>query len=272
MKQHEDPKDVRKYYNEHVEDEDHRLEHHPFELPVTLHYVERYLEPGQALFDAACGTGHIARRLLDQGFRLGLNDLSDKNVELTRQRLGNHPDVLFVDRADALESHGWNDRLWDGVLLLGPLYHMISREKRLKLLTLAHDHVKPGGMVFSSFMTRMGALIYGLKHNPEGILYPDGAEKLWKTGTDDRFVEATEYFTHAWFCLPGQVQPLVEEAGLESLHLVGAEGPFGERFELYHRLDEPLKQQWMDFVIRHGEDPHLVNQSKHLLSIARRPW
>ncbi len=271
MEEQEHSKEVRKYYNEHVEDEDHRLMHHPFELPVTMHYIEKYLAPGQALFDVACGTGHIARQLLDKGFQLGMNDLSDKNVDLVKQRLGDHPNTLFVGRADALQSSGWKHRLWDGILILGPLYHMISRQNRLKLLQMAGEHVKPGGTVISSFMTRMGALVYGVKNNPRGILYPDGAEKLWNTGTDDRFVEATEYFTNAWFCHPEQVAPLIREAGLQHLHLAGAEGLFGERFALYHQLDEALKQPWMDFVIRHGEDPHMVNQSKHLLSVARKP-
>lgn len=265
------PNKVRKYYNEHVDDEDHRLENHPFEMPVTMYYVEKYLVPGQAVFDVACGTGHIAGQLLDKGFKLGLNDLSDRNVELVKQRLGGHPGVLFVNQADALQRSAWNHPLWDGILILGPLYHMISRANRLKVLQMACSNVKPGGYVLSSFMTRMGALIYGVKNNPRGILYPDGAEKLWETGTDDRFVEATEYFTNAWFCHPEQVQPLVEEAGLQPLHLAGAEGLFGERFELFHHLEEGLKKQWMEFVINHCEDPHMVNQSKHLLSVARKP-
>ncbi len=271
MEEQEHSKDVRNYYNKHVEDEDHRLMNHPFELPVTMHYVEKYMDPGQALFDVACGTGHIARQLLDKDFKLGLNDLSDKNVELVKQRLGNHLNTLFVGRSDALESNGWQHQLWDGILILGPLYHMISRENRLKVLRKAYHHVKPGGYVFSSFMTRMGAMIYGVKNNPGGISFADGADKLWNTGTDDRFVEATEYFTNAWFCHPEQVQPLIEEVGLQHAHLAGAEGLFGERFELYHQLDEALRQPWMDFVIRHCEDTHMVNQSKHLLSVARKP-
>lgn len=263
--------DIRDYYNEHVNDEDKRLDEHPFEIPVTMHFVKKYLKAGDHIFDVACGTGRIAEILLNEGYYLGLNDLSDKNIDLVNKRLADHPKLLFTERSDALESKKWSYRKWDCILILGPMYHLISKENRVKILTMAYDNLKPGGYVFSSFMTRMGALVYGLKNNPKGILYADGAEKLWKTGTDERFVEDTEYFTNAWFSHPEQVNPLIEQAGLQPLHLAGAEGIFGERFELFHQLEEHLKPYWMNFIIQNCEDPRMLNQSKHLLSIAQKP-
>ncbi len=262
--------DVRKYYNRHVNDEDNRLDRHPFEIPVTMHYLHRYIKPGERIFDAACGTGRYAELLLSRGFKVGMNDISDENIRIVNERVGDHPNMLFIERADALESDGWAFGPWDCIFILGPLYHMISKEKRIRLLELAKMSLKPGGYVFSSFMTRTGALIYGLKNNPEGIKYPDGAQKLWETGTDDRFVEATEWFTNAYFAHPEEVNPLIESAGLKPLHLLGAEGPFGERFELYHQLPNDLQKKWMRFVIDHAEDKHFIHHAKHLLSVSQR--
>jgi S-adenosylmethionine-dependent methyltransferase len=262
---------VRNYYNDHVKEEDARLDEHPFEIPVTLHFMNKYLKPGNSLFDLACGTGRIAKILLNEGYFMGLNDLSDNNIKLVKQRLKSHRNILFINRSDALESKKWDCTSWDAVLILGPLYHLTSKEKRLKVLDLAFMHLKPGGLVFSSFMTRTGALVYGLKHNPEGIKYPDEAKKLWRTGSDDRFIEATEWFTNAYFAHPEEVNPLVEKVGFEPLHLAGVEGIFGERFELYHKLKAGLKTAWMDFIIAHCEDVHMLNQAKHLLSVAKKP-
>jgi len=58
---------------------------------------------------------------------------------------------------------------WDCILILGPFYHLKEIESRLKVLELACKHVKPGGYIFSSFMTRIGAMAYGVKNNPRGI-------------------------------------------------------------------------------------------------------
>jgi S-adenosylmethionine-dependent methyltransferase len=262
---------VRQYYDNHAREEDQRLDEHPFEIPVTMHFVKKYLAPGCSIFDAACGTGRIAEMLLNKGFFVGLNDLSGQNVELAEKRCGRHRNVLFIERSDVLESIGWRHKLWDSIFLLGPLYHIISKERKLQLLKLAYNNLKPEGFLFSSFMTRAGALIYGIKHNPDGIHYNDGAKKLWKTGTDDRFIESTDNFTNAYFAHPEEVNPLIERAGLKPLHLAGAEGIFGERFELFHNLQDNLKREWIQFVIENCEDMHLVQQSKHLLSVARKP-
>lgn len=264
-------KDVRQYYNDHVKDEDRRLDEHPFEIPVTMHFVKKYLTPGDSVFDVACGTGRIAELLLNKGYFVGLNDLSDQNIELVQERLGTHRNILFMERSNALESRRWKQKSWNCIFILGPLYHLISMGKRLQMLKLAFDNLKPGGFLFSSFMTRTGALVYGLKHNPEGILYHDGAKKLWEKGTDNRFVEDTEYFTNAYFAHPEEINPMIESAGLKPLNLAGAEGIFGERFELYHSIDDTLKNAWLDFIIENCEDTHLVQQSKHLLSISQKP-
>lgn len=262
--------DVRNYYNAHMRDEDKRLDYHPFEIPVTMHYLHQYLKPGDHIFDVACGTGRIAGLLLSQGFYMGLNDLADENIRIVTERFGNHKKVLFTERSDAMKSTGWHEGPWDGILILGPLYHLLGWEERLKLLETARSHLKPGGLVFSSFMTRTGALLYGLKNNPRGILYPDGARKLWETGSDKRFVEDTEWFTNAYFSHPEEVNPLIEKAGLKPLHLAGAEGPFGERFELYHKMNHQLQNEWMKFVIDYCEDPHFIHHAKHLLSVAQK--
>lgn len=265
--------DVREYYNTHVAEEDRRLDAHPFEIPVMMQFIDRYLEPGNTILDLACGTGRIAEILLRKGFRMGLNDISDKNTALVRKRLGDNPGLLFLTRSDAIENNEmWQGQAWNAILVLGPLYHMISREKRLQMLQRAKALVQPGGYIFSAFMTRTGALEYGLKRNPAGILYEDGVRKLWNTGTDDRFVEATEWFTNAYFAHPEEVNPLIEEAGLTPLHLAGAEGIFGDRFELYHGMDEHLKKPWMDFILENCEDRHMIQNAKHLLSVSKKPF
>ena len=228
---------VREYYNDHVSDEDKRLDRHPFEVPVTLHFVDKYLRPGQKIFDVACGTGRIASLLMDRGFYVGLNDLSDKNIELSHNRLDDRNHTLFIGRADALVSPGWDKERWDAVFILGPLYHLLSFDKRLEGPWPGATSSPAGWIRLFILHDENRSTVYGLKHNPQGILYPDGARKLWEERTDDSFVMATEWFTDAYFAQPEEVNPLIREAGREPLHLAGAEGIFGERFELFHNLD-----------------------------------
>lgn len=261
---------VEKYYNEHVQAEDNRLNWHAFEMPITLHYIEKYVLNGGKILDIACGTGKYAVELLKRNYLLGLNDLAEKNMELTMHRVSRDSRILYTGRADALESHLWNKKKWDAILLLGPLYHYTDHKHRIELLKKSEESLKPGGYIFAGFMNRNQAMVYGLKNNPEGIFKKDGAYTLWEKGHDSSFIESTEYFKHAYFSKPQEINPLIRESGLVPLHLIGCEGIFGERFELYHQMNKRLKKAWYEFILKHCEDEGMVYCSKHLLSISMR--
>lgn len=261
---------VKEYYNDHIYFEDKRLEWNELEIPVTMKYIEKYTFPGQKIFDVACGTGKYSKILLEKGYKLGINDLSDQNIKLSGKRLGDHQNLIHTSISDALDLKIPEKGTWDAVLVLGPLYHMTHPRNRLKMLQKASEFVKKKGYVFAAFMTRTAALIYGLKNNPEGILKANGVRKLWKNGHDRNFVESTEWFTNAYFSHPEEIFPLIREAGLKPLHLAGIEGVFGENMNLFHALEKNLQKKWTEFIMTHCEDIHMVNNSKHLLCVARK--
>ena len=263
---------VRRFYNQHVKEEDQRLEYHVFEMPVTFHYIEKYLHPGDTILDIACGTGNYANRLLNHRYRVGLNDISDENINLVKKRFDGDPNIIGIRRADALESELWDAARWDAVIMLGPLYHYTSPEKRMMLLKKAYQSVKQGGYIFSAFMSRVGALVFGMKHNPDGIFEREGPEHLWQKGTAKDLIEKTEtfYHSHTYFSHPDEINPLMKQAGFTPLNLIGVEGIFGERFDDFHQLKDHQQKAWLQFIINHCEDKAMVHSSKHLLSIARK--
>lgn len=262
--------EVEMYYDQMSQEEDKRLDKHVFELPFTLQYIEKYLNKGSKILDIACGTGRYAEKLLEKGYYVGLGDISEKNIELTRKRVGYDKHILGIEKADALDSDLWYQEDWDAILLLGPLYHLISRHMRLRIMHKAYDYVNPGGYVFTAFMNRTLALIYGMKNNPTAISDEHEVERLWKSGNDEHFVEGTPWFSHAYFAFPEEINPLLKDCNLKPLHLIGLEGIFGERFENFHLMDSEIQKKWMDFTFKHCEDPHLIEHSKHLLSISRK--
>lgn len=262
--------EVKKYYDRHSKEEDARLHYHAFELPITLKYIERYVSNGSKVFDAACGTGHYLKELLDKGYEAGGNDLSPENIKMAKKKVNDHPGLLFLHSGDALNPDMWKEDQWDAILLLGPEYHLISRKKRVELLKLAKNSVKKGGFVFTGFMSRTMAMVFGLKNNPNGIAKEHGAEELWMKGKDERFIEGTEEFNHAYFVHPEEIDQLVNSAGLHPVNLIGLEGIFGERFELYHELNDELKSKWLKFIMDHCEETPMIHNSKHLLSISKK--
>ncbi len=93
------------YYDRMVEQEDRRLDRYPFEFPITIDFIEKYLGRGARLIDVACGTGRYAEALRSAGYAVGASDLSDANAEATRERLARKDfgeRLRFVRQANAL--------------------------------------------------------------------------------------------------------------------------------------------------------------------------
>lgn len=262
--------DVARYYNEHVSEEDSRLDNNELEMPQTLRFIRKYVKRGGKILDLACGTGRYASVLLEMGYKLALNDISEKNIELVRDKFGNNKNIISFERSDAGESEFLQNSGWDAILLLGPLYHVPDKSARLNLLKCSKHALSENGYLFAAFMSRVHAFVYGLKQDGFDISDKISLAELWSRGRSDNIENAGGWLRYTYFDFPEAVNPLIAEAGLKPVHLIGIEGLFGERMELYHRMNKQLKSRWKKFIMDHCEDLHMIEQSKHLLSISQR--
>jgi len=265
---------VRSHYDGGVEFTDARLDLYEIEFQVTLSYIRRYLRPPDKLLDVACGTGRYAEVLLKEGLQVGMSDLSSKLLMRAMERVGRNPGVttepLFARVGNALRASSWQGGPWDGALLLGPMYHLLEREERLSVLSLARKNIKRNGYLFASFIPRMAAVWDGLARWPEGIFFNKQVDKLMQTGKGFNFARDADHFPGTYFCEPQEISPMLEEAGFSVLHLAGTEGPFGGRVARFHELLPPrLKTAWKDFVIRYSDSPEMVMTSEHILAVGK---
>ncbi len=264
---------VRHYYNQGVTEEEQRLAKYPFEFAVTMRFVTQYLPPGAKILDAACGTGSYADALLAAGYNVGASDLADVSVQHTRRRLhaGNFGSrFLFVRQANALDPEAYDGGPWDGILLLGPCYHLPDRQDRVAVLQQARAHLTPQGLLYASFVSRLAAFWWGLQYRPEGILDHEGVHTLYHEGCQFNFALPGEGLPNCYFCDPGELEPLFNEAQLSVRHFCGTEGVFGGRVSRFHELDAGLREEWLNFTVTHCEAPVFRWTSEHLLIVAQR--
>lgn len=59
------------------------------------------IEPGQDVLDMPCGTGRITSMLLELGFRVTGADISEEMLACARNKLGAHPNLVGLQRADS---------------------------------------------------------------------------------------------------------------------------------------------------------------------------
>jgi SAM-dependent methyltransferase len=242
----------------------------PLELARTQDVLERHLPvPPARILDVGGATGIYARWLAGRGYEVHLVDPVPRHVEEARAHAG--PPLAGVTLGDARHLHE-ADASADAVLLLGPLYHLVDRDDRLRALAEARRVVRAGGVVVAAAISRYASLLAGLFRglidDPEfvPILERDLREGQHRNPTD-----CLDYFTTAYFHLPEELGEEARAAGLTVDALLAVEGPAWliPDWETRWR-DEIRRRQLLGLIRRLETEPAILAMSAHLLLVARR--
>jgi S-adenosylmethionine-dependent methyltransferase len=260
---------VETYYDQNAQEEWNRLDRHKVEFQLTMRALFEFLPAAPAkLIDIGGGPGRYAIHLAQLGYQVTLADLSSDSLELARQKAVEAEVELdaFV-HANALDLAAFPAASFDAALLLGPLYHLHKPEERQSALQQAKRLLKPGGLVFASFITRFAgfrdAAVHGYSFVQDDPAY---SEKLLETGIHDNGIG----FTDAYFAHPDEVIPLGENAGFTTLRLMGCEGILAGHEEYVNSLTGADHDFWLDTNYRMAQEPCLLGASDHLLYIGRK--
>jgi ubiquinone/menaquinone biosynthesis C-methylase UbiE len=260
---------VETYYDQNAQDEWGRLDRHKIEFQVTLRALSEFLPRAPArLIDIGGGPGRYAIHLAQSGYRVTLVDLSGASLELAKLKAAEAGVELddFV-HANAKDLTIFPVTSFDAALLLGPLYHLHELEDRQFALKQVHRLLKPGGLVFASFITRFAGFRDAAVHGYSFVLDdPAYSEKLLATGIHDNGIG----FADAYFAHPDEVIPLGESAGFITLRLMGCEGILADHEEYVNSLTGTDHDFWLDINYRMAQEPCLLGASDHLLYIGRK--
>jgi S-adenosylmethionine-dependent methyltransferase len=270
-----DPNDVaeavRRIYTA-SEREWQRMDRHRTEFAVTRRALAQYLpSPPAKILDCGGGPGRYAIDLAQEGYEVTLFDLSPDNLALARQKAAEAGVTLAgIEQGYAQELTRFPDAGFDAVLLMGPLYHLLSEKERKAAIAEAYRVVRPGGLVFAAFISRFAAhRDAAAKYPTEPVEMPGLYEKIEQSGLlpPREGVTFVAYFAH-----PDEVEPLVRGQGFEIVETLGAEG-FVSVVENYavNALEGQAWDWWVEANWRAAHEPSLRGAVEHLLIVARRP-
>jgi len=240
----------------------------------TSELLARYLPPPPAtILDVGGGVGVYALPLAREGYSVHLIDAVPLHVEQARGASALQPDApLASARLGDARELVWDDKSVDALLLLGPLYHLTSRDDRLQALREACRVVRPGGVAaaagISRFASTYDGLLRGFLEDPrfEEIVQRDVREGQHRNPTG-----RPEWFTTAYLHRPEELLNEASEAGLSVEALVGIEGPGWILPDLDFWLEDPRRRSTLLEAIRRVEaEPSLLGASAHILVVGRR--
>jgi SAM-dependent methyltransferase len=236
--------------------------------------LERCLPAAPArVVDVGGGAGAYAIPLASAGYEMHLIDPVPLHTEqaAAASRQAGTP-LAGISVADA-RSLPIADDSADAVLLLGPLYHLTSRQDRVTALGEARRILRPGGIAVAKALSRFYPVFEELAAG-----MPVGSREFDDTA---RFLADGQYrnpggdpanFTTSYFHRPEELADEIRDAGLELRQLVAASGSVKLLPVLSQLLDIPEGRHQVLSVLRLLEaEPSLLGMSQNFVAIAQAP-
>ena len=256
---------LEEYYNKY--DEEGRLlsRHGQVEYLTTMRYIGECLEgiSDPSILEVGAGTGRYSVTLAKQGLYVTAVELIEHNLEILRSKLDGTEHIKTI-RGNALELSVFPDNSFDLTMLLGPMYHLYTKEEKLRALSEAVRVTKTGGHILVAYCM----------NEPTVIQYVFGLNHLQE-------VTDLNMLTSDWHCIskPRDIFEMVrteEIADLDAavpvkrIKLVAADGAANYMREKIDAMDDKTFGKWMEYHFTICERQDLIGASHHTLDILRK--
>jgi ubiquinone/menaquinone biosynthesis C-methylase UbiE len=267
------PKEIRCYYQEVAEEERLAAGSSQLEFVRTKEVVLRYLPPSPAtILDVGGAAGAYALWLAENGYQVHLIDPMPRLVEEAQRRSEASPYRICTCQVGDARDLIFHDGVADGVLLLGPLYHLTELAERMRALHEVHRVLRPGGVMFAAAISRYASALDGIARD----LFADPAfvaivQQDLEQGQHRNATDKWDYFTTAYFHRPEELQAEVVSVGFNCHAVLGLEGPGWLLSDFDARWADTRKREDLLRIARALEmEVSIVGLSAHLLAVGTK--
>ena len=243
------------YYNKFNENKrlDHR--HGQVEYITSVKYIHQYLNKGDKIIDIGAGAGRYSIELKKEGYDVTA-------VEYVRPNIGkikiNDPDLKVIE-ASATNLSMFDDNTFDVAIMFGPMYHLYSKEDKLKALNEAKRITKK--YIFVTYiMNEYSVIEYAFKDNH----YKEIKNKL----DDSYHIDDPD----ALF-FQSRLEDMDELNKLTNLKLVkrfASDGPSDYMRSYINSMDDETFNAYIDFHLKTCERLELLGASSHVVDVLKK--
>jgi len=260
---------VKVYYDANAQGEWERLEHHRAEFIITSRFMERYIKTGDTVLDVGGGPGRYSLHFAAKGNDVTLVDLSPGNAAFAKAKAAEMGLPLTALAGDARVVDTMVEGEYDHVFLMGPLYHLLEEADRVAAVEACMKKLKPGGLLYVSFISSIAGIIYMMKYEPT-LLQSNPIEVEFAQLVIDDKPFAGVGFTQCYFIRQQDVLPFMERFPLEKLHFFGQESILSPCEPNIDAQTEEVRERWYTFAGQVCEKQELLSFSEHLMYIGRK--
>lgn len=250
---------IEKHYNKHPEDLRLLRRHGMVEFATTMHHLHRYLQPGAQVLDIGAGTGRYTSALMAEGYQVKAVELVRRNIDVFLKR----EPKADVQQGDARNMPFIPTHSADVTLLLGPLYHLIGFDEKLKALNEARRVTRPGGLIFVAYlMNEYSILSYCFDEDRIGGLLERGV-------VDEQFhiqAQADELYDYVRI---DDINALDQAAGLERVTIFSPDGAADYMRTRLNRMSDETFAHFIEYQKCISERPDLIGAGSHVVDVVK---
>lgn len=250
---------IEKHYNKHPEDLRLLRRHGMVEFATTMHHLHRYLQPGAQVLDIGAGTGRYTSALMAEGYQVKAVELVRRNIDVFLKR----EPKADVQQGDARNMPFIPTHSADVTLLLGPLYHLIGFDEKLKALNEARRVTRPSGLIFVAYlMNEYSILSYCFDEDRIGGLLARGV-------VDEQFhVQAQPDELYDYVRLD-DINALDQAAGLERVTIFSPDGAADYMRTRLNRMSDETFAHFIEYQKCISERPDLIGAGSHVVDVVK---
>lgn len=251
---------IEKHYNKHPEDLRLQRRHGIVEFETTMHHLCRFMKQEHLVLDIGAGTGRYTSALMEKGIKVKAVELVKRNIDVFLKR----EPTADVTQGDARDMPFIPDGTADITLLLGPLYHLIGDEDKVKALREAKRVTKPGGLIFVAYlMNEYSILSYCFdEERIEGLLS--------KGFVDDEYHVRTQEGELYDYVRIEDVNRLNEKAGLERVTVFSPDGAADYMRTRLNRMSDESFAHFIEYQKCISERADLIGAGSHIVDVVRK--
>ena len=249
-------------------DEDGRLskKHGSVEFLTTMRYIGEYIKPGDRVLEVGAGTGRYSHALARQGYTVDAVELIGHNIDVFQNNT-QPGENISITQGNALDLSAFSDNTYDITLLLGPLYHLYTKEDKRQALREAIRVTRPGGVIFAAYVISDGCLL------DEGFLRGNiNVAEYVKTGLLDGETFAAKSEPKDLFELVRKedVDELMRDFPTTRLHYVASDGCALLLRYAIDAMDDDAFALYLNYHFATCERSDLLGVTSHALDVFRK--
>ena len=250
------------YYSEHKENE--RLvkdKAHKVEFLTTTRYINKYIKPEDKILEIGAGTGKYSLYYASKGYEVEAVELIKSNIEEFKKHVDNNMKIK-IHEGNALDLSIYKDNSFDITLVLGPIYHLFSKEDKKKVIEEATRVTKPHGKIFIAYITNDIVIItYGLKKG-NLLKLKDVCDKNYRVKEIPEEIFSVNYVE--------EFDNMMKKFPVKKLCEVAVDGLSESLEEYINNLSDEEYTVWLDYHFKNCERKDIMGYSSHVVYICEK--